>query len=828
MDNINDKYVLGMDEDRLSPLSLTKSVDEKLQKNIENSHIESNYSIPVSPRMKNGIRVFSQSFLYACRSGLVRLIQELLRTGIDINCRSEDGLTGLMTACVFGQEEVVLALLKYDKINICISVDLNSNGKRYTALDLANEGNYSKIVQILQNYIMNSNKNHNFMNDNVKKFQHKSNEEASKENIKPPVVPIDVKNHNEVLHGSHSNITSQHGRSSTPDSINALTSNENSPSGTIGYDKLPTFVQHTSIPSIPGPLNLPHSSQYYHGNFTPATTDDNSISFQTPQRMTNIIGNSNSNMSSGNSIGTAGSLGLASVGSSPAQTNSNRTGTTYNTTTVNHSTSSSSSSSSSSSYHNSYTKWTPLMTDCRNGNIVAVRSLLESYVSVNEANDDGWTALMVAARFNNSSIINLLLQYGANLNATNKFGWTSLMMATRHGSSQAVTCLIKSPLWKVHNASINYSCSEGGWTALILAARHNEVEVARTLLNNGAHVNQQNQYGDTSIMWAARNNNLTMCRLLLEYGADAMIQDNRGRNSLQWIRDKTSSELINLLQSVQHHTQSHHDQYDQYDQYDHLTYGARSASGSMHMASLSAQSKQVSGLHPHNNTSVSRLHQSQMNSSSTGDNTSNLLLDLQNKINFKGFELGFWATDNASTTTSLPSSISVNSGAMNAGSIVEVTPPSSDNSDYEVESTTIRETKSVCMSKPPANWADAAAFTPQFQRDQEYSSHEPEHHISHLTPSFSTGMSFIDAHASTHSKMNTNTTWQSLNPTTDTTMNGTMNCDMNSGTSSVSVSGINPFSLFRGSSKSHYGGGDCKELDDDGYFADNQSLEGRK
>ena len=819
MINIDDTDMLGIDHNRLSPLSITKSVDGKSLENLENSHIESNASIPVSPRMNNGIRVFSQSFLYACRSGLIGLIKELLCTGIDINCRSEDGLTGLMTACVFGQEEVVTALLKYKKINVFISVDLNSNGNKYTALDLANEGNYSKIVQNIQNYI-NNNKNYSNANDNVnnnnkiKELNSINNEENGKENIRPPPVPIDM-NHNGVVHGSQSNMSSQHAapRSSTPDSINALTSNENSPSGTVGYDKLPRFIQHNSIPSIPGPLNLSHSSHYYNSNHTNTntntntnshtntitTSDNTSVSFQTPQRMINIVGNNMNNMSSGNSIGTAGSLSLASIGSNPAHTNSNTPGATAN---ANATTNTTASSSSSSSYYAPYAKWTPLMTDCRNGNIVAVRSLLESCASVNEANDDGWTALMVAARFNNSSIINLLLQYGANLNATNKFGWTSLMMATRHGSSQAVTCLIKSPLWKVHNASINYSCSEGGWTALILAARHNEVDVARTLLNNGAQVNQQNQYGDTSIMWAARNNNVMMCRLLLEYGADVTIQDNRGRNCLQWIRDKNSSELTNLLQSVQHHLPSHHDPLvlGHHGLNDHH---AHADGVSMRMASLSAQSQQLSGLHHHTNgtpfTGIQQQQQ-QVNMSTSGDNTSNLLLDLQNKINFKGFELGFWATDNASVNTFLPSSISINSSAMNVGSTYEATPSSSDNSDYEVESATTRETTSLSMSKPPANWADAAAFTPQYQQYQQYQAH---------------GVSFLDAHADTHT--NPNTAWQL--PTNTTTRNDNINND-----SSIN----NPFSLFGGTSKSHCSGAEWKESEDDGYFADNQSLEGHK
>jgi len=756
---------------RLSPLSLISSVDEKSTLNIEFHEAQGNISIPVSPRMKNGLRVFSQSFLYACRYGLCRLISELLFTGIDINCRSEDGLTGLMIACTFGQEEVVTTLLKYHNININISMDLNDNGKKFTALDLAIEGNYYKIVQIIKDYISDSKYKEPECND-------------GKENNPP-------------LRISNNAIQPVQPRSSTPDSINALTSNENSPSGTTGNDKLPTFVQqqyHQShcqqrVNCAPAPLNFSHSNQLegYSSSIEHAAS-----SYQTPQRLMHSqknMGNHLAKSSVSSSSSALNNMSLTSIKSSPATSSNNITTAT-----------------SSSSYY-PISKWTPLMTDCRNGNIAAVRQLLESYVSVNDANDDGWTALMVAARFNNSSIINLLLQYGADLNATNKFGWTSLMMASRHGSSQAVTCLIKSPLWRAHNASINYACREGGWTALILAARHNEVEVARTLLVNGAQVNQQNQYGDTSIMWAARNSNLIMTKLLLEHGADPRLEDNRGRNSMHWVRDKNSAEMISLLHS-----------FSCYD---------RPRTNGNSDAALSAHSQLASDfiLHPgdrvqqQNHAATSSMNNANDYTSQEVNHhaslqcthqTSDVLLDLQNKINFKGFELGFWATDNASVTTSLPSSVSVSSGLLN-NNIYEITPSSSDNSDVEsittkdnaqhtsesvVTSATFASYIAGGSSSKPANWADAEIFTPQ-----KYESSHPANMTS-TNPN-----AYIARNALVASS----------------------GVEVDTYNNNVQLNGGNvPFSLFGGPSKSHYGKWKESEGIDDGYFADNQSLEGQK
>jgi serine/threonine-protein phosphatase 6 regulatory ankyrin repeat subunit A/serine/threonine-protein phosphatase 6 regulatory ankyrin repeat subunit B len=55
---------------------------------------------------------------------------------------------------------------------------------------------------------------------------------------------------------------------------------------------------------------------------------------------------------------------------------------------------------------------------------------------------------------------------------------------------------------------------------LIDAARANEIRTCKTLINQGADVNQQGEFGDTPLSWAVDNQNLELVKLLLERGAN--------------------------------------------------------------------------------------------------------------------------------------------------------------------------------------------------------------------------------------------------------------------------------------------------------------------
>jgi len=86
----------------------------------------------------------------------------------------------------------------------------------------------------------------------------------------------------------------------------------------------------------------------------------------------------------------------------------------------------------------------------KDGNMMEVKSLLESGVAPNPPDKDGWIALMEAAQAGHADVCQLLLDYGADPKATIKLGeWgmTALHYAARNGHLEVAKVL--SPVSKL-------------------------------------------------------------------------------------------------------------------------------------------------------------------------------------------------------------------------------------------------------------------------------------------------------------------------------------------------------------------------------------------
>src|SRR5688572_4808251 len=78
-----------------------------------------------------------------------------------------------------------------------------------------------------------------------------------------------------------------------------------------------------------------------------------------------------------------------------------------------------------------------------NGDVAAVRLLLDQNVDVNAAQGDGSTALHWAAYSGNVEIVRMLLASRANLKVKTRLGaLTPLMMAARNGHSDVIKLLL--------------------------------------------------------------------------------------------------------------------------------------------------------------------------------------------------------------------------------------------------------------------------------------------------------------------------------------------------------------------------------------------------
>ncbi len=83
----------------------------------------------------------------------------------------------------------------------------------------------------------------------------------------------------------------------------------------------------------------------------------------------------------------------------------------------------------------------------------------------------------------------------------------------------------------------------GALTPLVFAARQNCIECAKILLDAGANVNQQTNYGWSPLLTATQNRNYKLASLLLERGANPNLKNNGGWSPLYIATDNRNIEI---------------------------------------------------------------------------------------------------------------------------------------------------------------------------------------------------------------------------------------------------------------------------------------------
>ena len=149
-----------------------------------------------------------------------------------------------------------------------------------------------------------------------------------------------------------------------------------------------------------------------------------------------------------------------------------------------------------------------------NGDIAALRALIQKKADVNAPQADGATALHWAVYRDNLEAANLLVAAGANVRAANREGVTPLAMASLYGSLRIVERLLQAGADARERAP-------NGETLLMFAARNGRVDLIKRLIAAGADVNaRESLRGTTALMWAAEQRHAEAVKALLAAGAD--------------------------------------------------------------------------------------------------------------------------------------------------------------------------------------------------------------------------------------------------------------------------------------------------------------------
>jgi len=167
------------------------------------------------------------------------------------------------------------------------------------------------------------------------------------------------------------------------------------------------------------------------------------------------------------------------------------------------------------------------------GDVTALRTVLEAGAGANHVDADGMSALQVAVASKRRDVVELLLAHGADPNGPSE---TAPLYLAREPSMIAL--LLErdaNPDWQTKN----------GETALTFAAHEGDLEVVELLLAGGADPNVPSAAWPP-LFYAAMAGHLAVVKLLLDRGADPLRIDE-GRTCLAIAADHAKWDVAEIL-----------------------------------------------------------------------------------------------------------------------------------------------------------------------------------------------------------------------------------------------------------------------------------------
>ena len=201
---------------------------------------------------------------------------------------------------------------------------------------------------------------------------------------------------------------------------------------------------------------------------------------------------------------------------------------------------------------------TPISLACINGSVSIIERLLEAGADPNRMLPGGETALMTAARTDRAEATKLLIAHGAHVDAQEDTrNQTALMWAAAEGNAGVISVLLQAGA-DIHARSTGPASSAtstgstgvvfrdysrrgriDAFTPLLFAVRAGHLDAVRTLLENGANVNDRAPDGASALVVAAVNAHWEMAGLLLDEGADPALADQGWTALHQVVRTRT-------------------------------------------------------------------------------------------------------------------------------------------------------------------------------------------------------------------------------------------------------------------------------------------------
>lgn len=172
-----------------------------------------------------------------------------------------------------------------------------------------------------------------------------------------------------------------------------------------------------------------------------------------------------------------------------------------------------------------------LLNAAEKGHLKTVQALLKKGHKIDSTDSQGTTPLMLACLYGHKNLVEELLRRGADVKRLGDFGGALSHAVGVDGKLEIVKRLLAA------GADVNErSLIENNETPIFCACRVGRPDLAKILLEVGADVNIENDWGDTPLWEVCANNEAALpakmqkaypqvVRLLIEYGADVSLRD---------------------------------------------------------------------------------------------------------------------------------------------------------------------------------------------------------------------------------------------------------------------------------------------------------------
>jgi ankyrin repeat protein len=158
-----------------------------------------------------------------------------------------------------------------------------------------------------------------------------------------------------------------------------------------------------------------------------------------------------------------------------------------------------------------------------------------------DGKDDGTASLHTASEEGQLDAVKTLLDSGADINARNESHGTPLHQAVKVGKLDVVRFLI------IERGAEVDPRDEYGWTPLHYASREGHLDISRLLVDHGANVNAAEKDYWTPMHILARNGHLEVVKLLLERDVDLHVFNDKHQTPYQVSLEKGHKQIADIL-----------------------------------------------------------------------------------------------------------------------------------------------------------------------------------------------------------------------------------------------------------------------------------------